>query len=94
MYYSSKHHKNKLNRYITNRINKHRKDMNNTYKVNLATLLNISRSKKDFFLFNVENNKVVNYKISNDLKSYYNNTFTKFRLIDDLKKEIDKLTFN
>ena len=37
-------------------------------------------------------NTIVNYKISNDLKEYYNKKYKKFRLINDLQSKINNLT--
>ena len=63
-----------------------------TININYTTLINISRSKKDFLLFDLNNNKdsIVCYKLTNDLQRY-KKSFTHFRVVSTLKNEIRNL---
>ncbi len=58
------------------------------YKINITRMLLIMLSKKDFILFNLDekNTKIVNYKLTNDLKRY-RKQYKNFRLLDIVKKE-------
>ena len=61
-------------------------------KITPKQLLNIYTSKKDFFLYRIENNKLVSYMLTNDLtrhRTEYNNNF---KLLVDVKKQLNKLT--
>jgi len=63
-------------------------------KLTPSQLLNIYKSNKDFFLYKIEGNKLVSYMLTNDLTRHriqYNN---KFKLLADMKKQINKLTLN
>ena len=68
--------------------------MDQKIKVTPKQLLSIYTSKKDFFLYRIENNKLVSYMLTNDLtrhRTEYNNNF---KLLVDVKKELSKLTIN
>ena len=59
-------------------------------KISITTLLKIYNSDKDFILFrlNEEENRIIDFVLTNDLSRYrakYNN---KFRLVVDIKKQI------
>lgn len=65
--------------------------MQQKIKVTPRQLLNIYTSKKDFFLYRIENKKLISYMLTNDLtrhRAQYNN---KFKLLVDIKKQIYKL---
>lgn len=58
----------------------------NNIKINLGLALLLSKTKKQFIFFNVENNKIINYKLTNDIirdKKKYNY----FRVISTIKIE-------
>lgn len=59
------------------------------YNLNLKLAFILAGTKKDFFLFNYEGGKIVNYKVTNSLQDYYNKNFTNFRLTDIIKQQID-----
>ena len=63
-----------------------------TININYTTLINISRSNKDFFLFDLNDKKdsIICYKLSSDLQRYKNN-FQYFRVVSTLKNEIRNL---
>jgi len=65
--------------------------MINTYKISLSLLFKLSNTKKVFFLFNTENKKITNYKLTNDL-TRYRLKYQQFRLIEIIKPNINKLT--
>lgn len=59
------------------------------YNLTLRLAFILASTKKDFFLFNYENGKIINYKVTNNLKDYYNKNFTNFRLTDIIKQQIN-----
>ena len=68
--------------------------MQQKIKLTPAQLLNIYKSNKDFLLYKIENKKLVSYMLTNDLSRHriqYNNNF---KLLVDIKKQINKLTIN
>ena len=65
--------------------------MTNNYKISLTLLLKLSKTKKTFICFNVENNKIKEFVLTNDLirfRSRYNT----FKLIEIIKPKLNKLT--
>ena len=58
------------------------------YKINITRMVLILLSKKDFILFNLNDNKtkVTSYKLTNDLKRYRKD-YENFRLLDLVKKD-------
>ena len=58
--------------------------MEKEYKINLSASYLISKSKKVFILFNVENNIITQYKLTNDLTRYRLN-YQHFRLLEITK---------
>jgi len=65
--------------------------MTNTYKISLSLLLKLSKTKKCFFLFNVENKTVKEYIFTNDL-TRWRLKYQNFKLIEIIKPGIEKLT--
>ena len=65
--------------------------MINTYKISLSLLLKLSKTKKVFILFNVENNKITDYIFTNDL-TRYRLKYQSFKLVEIIKPSINKLT--
>jgi len=65
--------------------------MTNNYKISLTLLLKLSKTKKTFICFNVENNKIKEFVLTNDLirfRSRYNT----FKLVEIIKPKLNKLT--
>lgn len=65
-------------------------------KANIKTAYLISKSKKDFICFNLDNdNKILKkeYILTNDL-TRHRLKYQQFRLIDIIKKEINTIKFN
>lgn len=65
--------------------------MINTYKINLTLLLKLSNTKKAFILFNIENNTIKEYILTNDL-TRYRLKYQTFKLVEIIKPQINKLT--
>jgi len=65
--------------------------MTNTYKINLTLLLKLSNTKKAFILFNVENNKITDYILTNDL-TRYRLKYQTFKLVEIIKPNLKKIT--
>jgi hypothetical protein len=63
-------------------------------KINIKTAVQIQKSKKDFFIYEVKNKQINNYIFTNDLyrhrHKYGKNS--KFILVDILKKQTNNLT--
>lgn len=62
-------------------------------EINIFKALRIYKSNKDFIVYNLKNNKLDNYILTNDLstnrKRYGNES--KFLLVDVLKKELNNI---
>jgi hypothetical protein len=59
-----------------------------TTKISITTAVKILNSNKDFIFYKVENNKVIDFTLTNDISRFrarYNN---KFKILDDIKKQI------
>lgn len=58
----------------------------NNIKINLGLALLLSKTKKQFIFFNIENNKITNYKFTNDIIRD-KNKYSYFRVISTIKIE-------
>lgn len=65
--------------------------MNNKYKVSIKFLLQLSKTKKAFLLFDQDNMKITNYIFTNDL-TRYRLKYQTFKLVEVVKPSIKKLT--
>jgi hypothetical protein len=65
-------------------------------KISIFTAFQIATTKKDFMVYTVENNKIKDFCLTNDLtrhrKKFGNES--KFILVDIIKKETQFLTVN
>mgnify|MGYP003625202162 FL=1 len=68
--------------------------MYNKTNVSISIAVKIILSKKDFFLYTEENNKIKTYMLTNDLTRHRNKFNNKFKLVDDIKKKLINLTIN
>ena len=65
--------------------------MTNTYKISLSLLLKLSKTKKVFILFNVENNTIKEYIFTNDL-TRWRLKYDTFKLVEIIKPNLKNLT--
>jgi len=59
-----------------------------TTKISITTAVKILNSSKDFIFYKVEDNKVIDFTLTNDISRFrarYNN---KFKTVSDIKKQI------
>ena len=68
--------------------------MYNKTNISISIAVKIILSKKDFFLYTEENNKIKTYMLTNDLTRHRNKFNNKFKLVDDIKKQLINLTIN
>jgi hypothetical protein len=68
--------------------------MYNKTKVSASLAVKIILSKKDFFLYTEENNQIKNYMLTNDLTRHRNKFNNRFKLVDDVKKQLINLNIN
>jgi len=57
------------------------------YNIPILDAYKISKTKKDFICFDVQNNKIVRYILTNDL-TRHRLTYQQFRLVCEIRKEI------
>ena len=59
-------------------------------KISISTAYKISNSNKDFFLYKLskDETKIIDYLLTNDLSRYRDHFNNKFRLVEDIKKQI------
>jgi len=65
--------------------------MTNNYKISLTLLIKLSKTKKTFICFNVENNKIKEFVLTNDLIRF-RNKYNTFKLVEIIKPTLNKLT--
>ena len=61
-------------------------------KINIPTAVKLMQSNKDFIFFNYdENNKLINYTLSNDI-TRYKKKYQTFRVMSCIKRNINTIT--
>jgi hypothetical protein len=65
--------------------------MTNNYKISLTLLIKLSKTKKTFICFNVENQKIKEFVLTNDLIRF-RNSYNTFKLVEIIKPKLSKLT--
>jgi len=65
--------------------------MTNNYKISLTLLIKLSKTKKTFICFNIENNKITEFVLTNDLIRF-RNRYNTFKLVEIIKPKLNKLT--
>ncbi len=65
--------------------------MTSNYKISLTLLIKLSKTKKTFICFNVENNKIKEFVLTNDLIRF-RNKYNTFKLVEIIKPTLNKLT--
>tara|TARA_R110000796_G_scaffold232272_1_gene350468 strand:+ start:447 stop:656 length:210 start_codon:yes stop_codon:yes gene_type:complete len=65
-------------------------------KISISTAYKISKSNKDFFMYRMSEteDKIVDYILTNDLSRFRPHFNNKFKLVEDMKKNINNLTIN
>jgi len=58
-------------------------------KISITTALKIIRSNKDFIFYRVEDNKMVDFTLTNDLSRFRSQYSNKFKIVSDIKKQIN-----
>ena len=67
--------------------------MNNRIQVSLLDCIRINNSKKEFILFNTVNNKITEFRLTNNIDQWFKH-YENMRLTDVIKKEIKYLSIN
>lgn len=59
-------------------------------KISITTIIKIYNSQKDFILFrlNDEENRIIDFVLTNDLSRYRSKYNNNFKLVTDIKKQI------
>ena len=65
--------------------------MRNTYKISLTLLIKLSKTKKTFICFNLEQDKITDFVLTNDLIRF-RNKYNRFKLVEIIKHNIKNLT--
>ncbi len=65
--------------------------MTNNYKISIPLLIKLSKTKKTFICFNVENNKIKEFVLTNDLIRF-RNRYNTFKLVEIIKPKLNKLS--
>ena len=64
-------------------------------KISLALAIKLMRTKKSFFLFEADkNNKLIRYKLTNDLTRYRKEFNNKFRVVEIILQDFEGLDFH
>jgi len=59
-----------------------------TTKISITTAVKILNSNKDFIFYRLENNRVVDFTLTNDISRFRSRYNNKFKILDDIKKQI------
>lgn len=66
----------------------------NTIYLNIRQAKKIVNSKKAFLVYNLdEQNNVINFRLTDDLKRYYKKEYNNFKLVEILSRKSNKLEF-
>jgi len=65
--------------------------MINTYRISLTLLLKLSKTKKTFICFNLEQDKITDFVLTNDLIRF-RNKYNRFKLVEIIKHNLKNLT--
>lgn len=65
-----------------------------TIYLNISQAKTIVKSDKTFLVYNLDKeNRVINFRLTEDLNRYYGKEYTNFKLVEILKRKANKLTF-
>ena len=59
-----------------------------TTKISITTAVKILNSNKDFIFYKVEDNKVIDFTLTNDISRFRTRYNNKFKIVADIKKQI------
>jgi len=65
--------------------------MKNTYRISLTLLLKLSKTKKTFICFNLDQDKITDFVLTNDLIRF-RNKYNRFKLVEIIKHNLKNLT--
>jgi|VirMetMinimDraft_7_1064189.scaffolds.fasta_scaffold24506_2 hypothetical protein len=60
-------------------------------KITLSQANKISQSNKTFIVINLYQDEIIHYNLTNDLHRYYKKGLNTFRLVDDIKSQIQNI---
>ena len=58
-------------------------------EISITTALKIIRSNKDFIFYRTENQRLIDFTLTNDISRFRNQYNNKFKLVTDIKKQIN-----
>ena len=60
-----------------------------TTKISITTALKIIRSNKDFIFYRTENQRLIDFTLTNDISRFRNQYNNNFKIVSDIKKQIN-----
>ena len=63
-------------------------DNNMTTKISITTAIKILNSNKDFIFYKVEQDRLIDFTLSNDISRFRARYDNKFKILSDIKKQI------
>jgi len=57
-------------------------------KLNFIQAIKIARSKKDFIMYSIEDGRLVNFKLTNNLSKHRDSFNNKFKVLSDVQNQI------
>ena len=58
-------------------------------KISITSALKIIRSNKDFIFYRTENQRLIDFTLTNDINRFRNQYNNKFKIVSDIKKQIN-----
>jgi hypothetical protein len=59
-----------------------------TTKISITTAVKILNSNKDFIFYRVENDRLIDFTLTNDISRFRARYSNKFKIVADIKKQI------
>jgi hypothetical protein len=59
-----------------------------TTKISITTAVKILNSNKDFIFYRVENQRLIDFTLTNDISRFRARYSNKFKIVSDIKKQI------
>ncbi len=57
-------------------------------KLNFIQAIKIARSKKDFIMYSIEDGRLVDFKLTNNLSKHRDSFNNKFKMLSDVQNQI------